>query len=210
MTLETKAPRLFSYVVHHDYGFAPCIDDALCSLSVCKYSKSGRPNIVELARIGDWIAGTGGASEKSAGHGRLVYAMRVTGKMSLAEYVSEGRFRRRKDAMLALENPIAPSRLALLSTEFWYFGSNAPNIEDRSWNRDAQFEKRGPGYRSKFAPGVIAEFERWLRGSGPPGVYGSPCRFREHAVVAPIQATPVDSTIVTHAARWSALPTRCD
>ena len=33
---------------------------------------------MELAEEGDWIAGTGGADlSKSAGHGKLIYAMRV-------------------------------------------------------------------------------------------------------------------------------------
>jgi hypothetical protein len=70
-------PKLFSYVVDHDYGFAPSPFGGFCTLAKCKYGSRKR-NIVEMARKGDWIAGTGGADlRKSAGHGTLIYAMRV-------------------------------------------------------------------------------------------------------------------------------------
>ena len=70
-------PRLFSYVVDHDYGFAPNPFGGICTLAKCKYGSKKR-NIVEMAERRDWIAGTGGADlSKSAGHGKLIYAMRV-------------------------------------------------------------------------------------------------------------------------------------
>ena len=52
-------------------------------LAHCKFSQSGRRNLVEMAEIGDWIVGTGGKSASSAGHGRLIYAMRVTDKIGV-------------------------------------------------------------------------------------------------------------------------------
>jgi hypothetical protein len=84
--------KYFSYVVDHDYGYAPCPFGGVCTLAKCKYGsikcKSGtRRNIVELAEEGDWIAGTGGVDlDKSAGHGKLIYAMRVDEKITLREY----------------------------------------------------------------------------------------------------------------------------
>jgi len=47
-------PRLFSYVVDHDYGFAPNPSGGFCTLAKCKYKKEGkqRRNIVELAGRG--------------------------------------------------------------------------------------------------------------------------------------------------------------
>jgi len=51
-----------------------------------------RRNIVELAEEGDWIAGTGGVNlSKSAGHGKLIYAMRADEKISLREYCQGNR-----------------------------------------------------------------------------------------------------------------------
>ena len=79
-------PKLYSYVVDHDLGFAPNPFGGCCTLAKCKFGTKKR-NIVEMAEEGDWIAGTGGADlSKSAGHGKLIYAMRVDDKIPLAEY----------------------------------------------------------------------------------------------------------------------------
>ena len=53
---------LYSYVVEHDTGYAPNPDSGVCSLCRCKFRESpvSRRNIVELAKKGDWIVGTGG------------------------------------------------------------------------------------------------------------------------------------------------------
>src|SRR6266498_2682411 len=77
--------KLFSYVVDSDSGLAPASGGNFCSLAKCKYKKKKR-NIVEMARKGDWIVGTGGKSKRSAGPGKLIYAMRVDRKISLEEY----------------------------------------------------------------------------------------------------------------------------
>ncbi len=176
MTAGNGPPRLFSYVVQHDVGFAPCAVGRYCTLAVCKFSKSSRPNVVELAEPGDWIVGTGGRDKKSAGRGRLVYAMKVTEKLPLESYVRDRRFRRRADAWLALEHEIAPERCALVSTEFWYFGRNAPPIEGIAWQHlDHPLEKRGPGFRRKFRPEFVEEFAAKLRENFEKGIHGEPC-----------------------------------
>ncbi len=64
-----RMPKLYSYVVDHDYGYAPCPFGG-CTLAKCKYGtikcKTGtRRNIVELAEEGDWIAGLGIAESNS-------------------------------------------------------------------------------------------------------------------------------------------------
>src|SRR4029077_12631610 len=91
-------PKLFSYVVDHDYGYAPCPFGDFCTLAKCKYgtvkAKTGSPggNVAGLAEVGDWIAGTGGVDRsKSAGNGKLIYAMRVDEKISLREYCQANR-----------------------------------------------------------------------------------------------------------------------
>ena len=54
-------------------------------MAKCKYGTKKR-NIVELAKVGDWIAGTGGVDlVKSAGHGKLIYAMRVDESIPLKD-----------------------------------------------------------------------------------------------------------------------------
>lgn len=80
-------PKLYSYVVEHDYGSAPNPFGGFCTLAKCKYGSGSKRNIVELAEAWDWIAGTGGADlKKSAEHDKLVYAMRVDEFVPLDDY----------------------------------------------------------------------------------------------------------------------------
>jgi len=93
--------KLYSYVVEHDTGYAPNPYFGLCTLCRCKYRKRpGNPsNIVELAKGGDWIVGTGGANKKkSAGNGKLVYAMKVDEKLTRLTYWNGRRFSKKKVA----------------------------------------------------------------------------------------------------------------
>lgn len=52
--------KLFSYVVAEDRGFAPNPTGGYCTLANCKCRHEGIRwrNIVELAKVGDWIVGT--------------------------------------------------------------------------------------------------------------------------------------------------------
>jgi hypothetical protein len=86
--------KLYSYVVEHDTGHAPNPYFGVCTLCRCKYREwpTGHRNIVELAEVGDWVVGTGGASKRSAGHGKLVYAMRVDEKPTREKYYADPRF----------------------------------------------------------------------------------------------------------------------
>jgi hypothetical protein len=74
-------PTLFSYVVRDDAGSAPNPFWDVCTLVICK------PKIRLKAEVGDWIAGTG-SSRSPVGNiqDKLVYAMRVTEKMTMREY----------------------------------------------------------------------------------------------------------------------------
>ena len=81
-------PKLYSYIVARDYGFAPNPFYGFCTLATCK------PRIRKSAAIGDWIIGTGSKRKNKAGH--LVYAMRVTETMPFDEYWNDPRFQRKK------------------------------------------------------------------------------------------------------------------
>lgn len=165
-------PRLFSYVVDHDHGYAPNPFYGMCSLAKCKFGTNKR-NITELAEEGDWIAGTGGAKAKvSTGHGTLVYAMRVDEKIPLGQYC-RANWPRRVDA-----KPDCPvkGRFALVSEHFFYFGRNAIEISEiPNRHLDHPFEKRGPGYRRDFSEEFVKDFEAWLQETFSAGVHGEPC-----------------------------------
>ena len=73
--------RLFSYCLTCDSGAAPNPFWGLCTLAICK------PVIRRVASIGDWVVGLG-SKKSSIGDIRncVVYAMRVTDKMTFQEY----------------------------------------------------------------------------------------------------------------------------
>ncbi len=77
---------LYSYVLRYDDGTAPNPFWNVCTLTICK------PAIRRTAAIGDWVIGTGSKSVKLQDGGKydfsdsLVYAMKVSGKMTFKEY----------------------------------------------------------------------------------------------------------------------------
>jgi hypothetical protein len=170
--------RLFSYVVHHDYGIAPNPYGAYCTLALCKFGSPGWPNLVELAKPGDWVAGTGGAGPDSAGHGKLIYAMRVDEKLTLAEYASDPRFADRADNLPELAD--RTDRYVLVSRHFFYFGARAIELRGvPARYLSSLFEKRGPGYRYKdFLSEFVADFADWLEETYHMGIHGNPCAGR--------------------------------
>jgi hypothetical protein len=166
-------PKLFSYVVEHDRGFAPNPFGGMCTLAKCKHRNNKR-NIVEMAEIGDWIAGTGGADlSKSAGHGKLIYAMRVDKKISLAEYCLDYNGKR----VDAEHEVMRDERRALISNHFYYFGRNAIDISEiPSKHLNHAFEKKGPGYRRDFSEEFVEDFASWLETTFRKGRHGDPCK----------------------------------
>jgi hypothetical protein len=185
MGIKPAMPRLFSYVVEHDRGHAPNPYFRVCSLCRCKFRKRpGRPsNVVELAETGDWVVGTGGANlKRSAGHGKIVYAMQVTDKLTRQQYFLASRYRKKKP----IENgsyeqqmgdnkcPVGSfkrnEQFVLISRHFFYFGRNAIDIEKKKF---PDLEKSGPGFRSDFDPAYIARFVKWLK-KETPGRHGDP------------------------------------
>lgn len=163
---------LFSYVVEHDYGIAPNPSDGLCTLVKCKFKKSNRKNILELAKEGDWIVGTGGANKKkSAGHRKIVYLMRVDEKLPIDAYTQGKRFSKRIDSS-GLDRNIS---FALISHHFFYFGNNAIHIDSIPSVYPHPLEKKGPGFRKDFSQEFIVDFTNWFEKNYEVGVYGIPC-----------------------------------
>jgi hypothetical protein len=169
----SEVQRMYSYVVEHDYGVSPNPYDGFCTLAFCKFSEGGvKRNVVEMAQVGDWIVGTGGNSKLSAGHGKLVYAMRVTEKVTLQDYFRDPRFKRRAGNEMHLAG--STERYALVSDHFFYFGRNAPKFQKR--HLDYPIEKRGRAHLSRsFSGELIADFIAWLEETYTVGVYGDPC-----------------------------------
>jgi hypothetical protein len=181
--------KLYSYVVEHDTGYAPNPYFGVCTLCRCKYrtSRTKPRNVVELAEVGDWVVGTGGADKnKSAGHGKLVYAMRVEEKLTRQEYHASPRFAAKKRvetgtyAQTRGDNETPRNdfekreQFVLISRHFYYFGAGAIDIPKEA---PPNLEKRGPGFRCDFAPADICRFVEWLeKQRDKPGKHGDPCQ----------------------------------
>src|SRR5690554_1158418 len=88
--------KIYSYVVHHDYGLAPNPFGKYCTLTVCKTKIRKSNNL----NIGDWIIGTGSKNiEVVAGHkciDHLIYAMKVSEKILIEDYWLDERFQYKK------------------------------------------------------------------------------------------------------------------
>jgi hypothetical protein len=165
--------KLYSYVVDHDHGDAPNPFGDLCTLAKCKFGSKKR-NIVEMAEVGDWIAGTGGADlTKSAGHGKLIYAMRVDEKIPLADYCRSMNGKRIDAEHEAVED----GRYALISRHFYYFGRNAIDLSEiPSQHLHHPFEKSGRGHRCNFTEEYVEQFAQWLQRTFKVGRHGPPCK----------------------------------
>jgi Nucleotide modification associated domain 2 len=194
--------KLFSYVVDHDTGYAPNPYFGVCTLCGCKFEGRRRRNIVQLAKEGDWVVGTGGASTKSAGRGTLVYAMRVDRKLTRWKYFTDGGFEQKKPAATGTykqtrgdnQDPRKDGKnsfwreahrlsdrkdkqFVLVSQHFYYFGAKAiPIPEEFKREKPGGFklEKKGRGFRSHFDQEDIRWFVEWLEKKGTPGKHGEP------------------------------------
>jgi hypothetical protein len=91
---------VYSYLIEHDLGLAPNPFGGYCTLAVCKPKIRGSNKL----KLGDWVLGTGSqALEKSSGRKRLrsklIYAMKVTERISFEDYWADPRFQYKKPVM---------------------------------------------------------------------------------------------------------------
>lgn len=80
--------RLHSYVLDHDYGFAPNPFFGVCTLATCK------PEIRKHATVGDYVVGTGCAKHRRRGF--LIYFMRVEEITDFDAYWADPRFAQKR------------------------------------------------------------------------------------------------------------------
>ncbi len=85
--------RLWSYKISRDYGFAPNPFFGACTVACCK------PDVRRGAAIGDLIVGCGSSKLNLVGH--VIFAMRVSEKLTFQEYWDDERFRRKRPIFTA-------------------------------------------------------------------------------------------------------------
>lgn len=83
--------KYYSYVVSRDFGFAPNPFGQHCTLATCK------PIIRKNSEIGDWVFGIS-PKVKDKGN-RLVFAMKVTQKITFNQYWESPEFQYKKPVL---------------------------------------------------------------------------------------------------------------
>ncbi len=162
--------NLFSYVVDHDYGYAPNPENNVCTLVHCKFGgKGNKRNIVEIANVGDWVIGTGGKSTKSVGKGKIVYVMCITGKISFENYLQN--YIGRVDCV----DEGNGNEYALISNEFYYFGKDAVDIFSLPSEIQNNKLECGRGFKYKaFDEDYINTLVAYFRNNYHSGAHGLP------------------------------------
>ena len=195
-------PRLYSYVVARDFGFAPNPFYNVCTLATCK------PEIRKHANVGDWILGTG--SSKRGKEGYLVFVMLVSETLTFSEYWENASFREKRPNLRGskkqafgdniyfkdhtgrwrqvdshhsytggtsnphnIDHDTGTDRV-LLSTEFVYWGGSGPQVPPklRSYNGLDICAKRG--HKCRFPDDLVTDFEAWFRSLDAQGYLGAP------------------------------------
>lgn len=168
------------YILPHDTGMAPCVDNGLVSLATCK------PAIRRTAKVGDWVLGF---RPRPVPRGLLIWAARVGQVVRIEDY--EPRFRGRSDAVYRSDGRDGFFRLRPCyhpgNEQFrrdisapvpvfdkhasWYFGRNPEMLPGHLLHLAAA----GIGHRVNGVNDTDATaLEAWLAGNWPPGVLGSP------------------------------------
>jgi len=125
---------IFSYKITYDTGAAPCIQNNLCSLTICK------PRIRKCAKIGDYIIGFNASSVSQ--NNSISYIAKITDKKTFKEYYKTHSERTDciyDDQLNLLKNPFHKSchkecdlkgEYILLSNDFIFFGDKNIQISE--------------------------------------------------------------------------------
>ena len=166
--------RIYFYKLTHDDGGAPCVQDGLLSLAICK------PMIRGTAVVGDLIFGF--AANSLHRDNRLLYVAQITEKIQNGRYYLDKQFALRGDCIYerqgdhfvwrqgALhhgpndlvhdlgERPDYPRANVLLSTDFRYFGgTGTADYKTRFPVLKAAIEGLGIGHRVRHDEPLVME-----------------------------------------------------
>lgn len=211
--------KLFRYILLHDAGMAPCSDDGLLTLAVCK------PRIRSAAKVGDWIAGFCPVSANvtlKRPPGMLAYIGQVRETLWVGEYErrhstradaiyrerADGSFYRKRptyhDNADAIRKDLSAGVLILEPESTWYFGNRPLALPDEFLPLAA----RGVGHKvNGVSEAQIASLVSWLRECCAPNRYGDP---RDAAMMASIKTeckskgTSIEPRVVQPSARTKA------
>jgi hypothetical protein len=185
--------RLYVYKVRYDDGTAPCVENGLLSLALCK------PAIRATAGVGDTLIGF--AAKSMCADQRLVYAAVVTRRLAGGAYYREPAWRHRRDCIYEWrggafrrkhsaavhssaedlihdlgDGPSYPRANVVLSEDYRYFGESRPADHADFPAIMRILEQLGQGHRVNHGDRLRDQLERYLsrlwsepRTPGPPG-----------------------------------------
>jgi len=196
VTATTPAPRVFRYIVRWDGGTAPCPFDGALTLAICK------PKIRATAQVGHWVIGFRRHQAGEAIHAmrtrEVIYAMKVTERLSFSDYWTDARFTsRRPGATPFPDNIYRPGltrgtwrqepnhvhsadamtrdisgKFVLISDCFWYFGDQSVPIPNELLH--LVHDSRGHSVNKNARLDDSAQIEAWLAAWPSRGVLGRP------------------------------------
>ena len=158
-------PNIYVYKCVVDDGTAPCIDRDLLSMTVCK------PKVRGSAKVGDIVLAFGTNAQPAPN--RLVYAAKITEVIAGGRYFDLPKYQKRQDCIykrtpqgtLKLvsgvsdhntgthakdigDPPNYPNAIALISTDFRYFGgSGTDEWKEHTPHLKKMVELLGQGHR---------------------------------------------------------------
>ena len=171
--MSGEKERIFVYKLVVDNGGAPCVENGLISLCICK------PQIRETAQEGDWIIGRGGKSAPEL-KDRLIYSMKVGEVVCAKDYYSpgseykdrsdciykllaNGEFVRRDDAKYHLSDSDKERDLSslkcLVGDCFAYFGGVGRGVE----GIEDIYERLGQGHRVNYDPDTYKRLDNYIQ-----------------------------------------------
>lgn len=174
--------RIYVYKCVVDDGGAPCVDNELLTLTICK------PYIRSTARTGDLIFAFGSNQENPPN--RLVYIAQVSKRLTKGKYFETDDYAKRQDCIYEWvdgrrivrrknakfhkderarvsdlgDEPCYPKANALVAEDFRYFGRNGCNDwKSGAPNLCSMVEGLGQGHRVNFSAALLDELNSLKR-----------------------------------------------
>jgi hypothetical protein len=185
--------KIYYYKLVVDSGGAPCVQEGLLSLAICK------PRIRSTAQKGDVIFGF--AANSLHKDNRLIYAARITDKLLDGLYYKSSQYSKRADCIYELKKghyfwknnakhhgkkadlqhdlgnfPEYSRTQVLISNNFRYFGKNGSDDYKSFKSIKVAIETLGVGHRVHHDLNLTEDFqalEKWVWQQEPIGIPSS-------------------------------------
>lgn len=113
--------RNFTYKIDHDYGLAPNPFGGFCTLAVCKSDIRKNKNL----EVGSWVFGIGAKSVGTQYFQKLIFCMKVEGKLTFKDYWNDVRFQYKKPVLNG-------SLVQMYGDNFYHQDGNGEWIQENS------------------------------------------------------------------------------